>query len=169
LGIFQSHDTDGDWAQWDLGLIRPQAMAQRIGQRMGIPAADIERLVDAIPAHLALKHDTVELIRDIKAAGHRLLYLSNMPAELADWMERDHPFSDWFEAGVFSARVQHAKPDAAIYHRATENLGLQGQSPIFIDDMPRNVQTAQQLGWRPIQFESAQQVRQQLRHWQVLG
>jgi HAD superfamily hydrolase (TIGR01509 family) len=160
--IFQSHETDGDWAQWDLGLIEPREMAQRIAGRLNMSASEIERLVHAIPGHLAVKTDTVALIESLKAQGHRLLYLSNMPQELALWIEQEHPFDHWFEAGVFSARVQQAKPDDGIYHRANEQLGLHGVSPIFIDDMPRNVQTAQRLGWRAIRFESAEQVRQDL-------
>lgn len=162
MGIFQSLETDGDWAQWDLGLIGPAEMAQRIARRLNMSAAEIERLVAAIPGHLTVKADTVALIESLKVQGHRLLYLSNMPQELALWIEEDHPFDHWFEDGVFSARVQQAKPDDAIYHCANEQLALHGVSPIFIDDMPRNVQTAQRLGWRAIRFESAAQVRQEL-------
>ena len=43
-GVFQSHDTDGDWAQWDLGLVTPadlarqrQSILDRIG-RLGAAA-----------------------------------------------------------------------------------------------------------------------------------
>jgi FMN phosphatase YigB (HAD superfamily) len=92
-----------------------------------------------------------------------------MPEELAQWIERDHPFGDWFEDGIFSARVQHAKPDDGIYHCAVERLSLHGQAPVFVDDMPRNVQTAQRLGWRPVQFDTADQVRRQLQAWGLLG
>ena len=45
------------------------------------------------------------LIHELKACGHRLVYLSNMPHGLARWIEDDHPFADWFEDGIFSARV----------------------------------------------------------------
>jgi len=40
---------------------------------------------------------------------------------------------------------------------------------VFVDDMPRNVATAQRLGWRPVQFDTAAQVRQQLQAWGLLG
>jgi FMN phosphatase YigB (HAD superfamily) len=167
--VFQSHNTDGDWAQWDLGLVKPQDLAERIARRLAMGAHEIAALIDALAPHMRVKQDTVSLIHDLKTAGHRLVYLSNMPEELAQWIERDHPFGDWFEDGVFSARVQHAKPDDGIYHCAIEQLGLHGQAPVFVDDMPRNVATAQRLGWRPVQFDTAAQVRQQLEAWGLLG
>lgn len=161
--VFQSHNTDGDWAQWDLGLVEPHELAQRIAQRLDMGAHEIMALIDALAPHMRVKVDTVALIHDLKAAGHRLVYLSNMPEELAQWIERDHPFDDWFEDGVFSARVCCAKPDDHIYQCAVERLDLQHQSPVFIDDMPLNVTAAQRNGWRSLQFIDAIQARQALK------
>lgn len=166
--VFQSHNTDGDWAQWDLGLVTPADLAARIARRLDMGAAEIMALIEALAPHMHVKRDTLALIEELKAAGHRLVYLSNMPEELAQWIERDHPFADWFEDGVFSARVRHAKPDDGIYHCARDVLGLHGQSPVFVDDMPRNIETARRHGWRPVLFESAEQVRRTLEEWEFL-
>lgn len=160
--VFQSHHTDGDWAQWDLGLIKSEVLAQRIAQRLAMASQEIMALIDALAPHMHVKQDTVALIHELKAAGHRLVYLSNMPEELAQWIERDHPFGDWFEEGVFSARVRHVKPDDGIYRCAVEQLSLHGLSPVFIDDMAPNIHAAQRQGWRPVKFESASQTRAQL-------
>lgn len=160
--VFQSHNTDGDWAQWDLGLVEPPALAQRIAQRLDMGAHEITALIDALAPHMRVKEDTVALIHDLKAAGHRLVYLSNMPEELAQWIERDHPFGDWFEDGVFSARVRHAKPDKGIYHFAEKKFNLSNRSPLFFDDMVPNLATAELLGWRPIHFQSAILARKKL-------
>jgi HAD superfamily hydrolase (TIGR01509 family) len=110
----------------------------------------------AAPAYLA-RRGTPRTLAELP--GHDCLVIK----------ERDHPFGDWFEDGVFSARVQHAKPDDGIYHCAVERLSLHGQAPVFVDDMPRNVATAQRLGWRPVQFDTADQVRRQLQAWGLLG
>jgi FMN phosphatase YigB (HAD superfamily) len=85
-----------------------------------------------------------------------------MPEELAQWIECDHPFSDWFEDGVFSARVSLVKPDDVIYRCAEEKLSMAGHAPVFVDDMQPNIDTAHRQGWRPIRFQTAQQVRAQL-------
>jgi HAD superfamily hydrolase (TIGR01509 family) len=111
---------------------------------------------------MRVKQETIDLILELKAANHRLVYLSNMPEELAQWIERDHPFADWFEDGVFSARVSLVKPDDVIYRCTEEKLSLSGQAPVFVDDMQPNIDTAHRNGWRPIRFENAQQVRARL-------
>ena len=167
--VFQNHNTDGDWAQWDLGLVKPTDLAERIAHRLTMGAHEITALINALAPHMHVKQDTLALLQDLKTAGHRLVYLSNMPEELAQWIEQDHPFYDWFEDGVFSARVQHAKPDDGIYHLTVARLSLEGQAPVFVDDMPRNVQTAQRLGWRPVLFDSADKVRHQMKAWGLLG
>lgn len=161
--VFQNHQPHGDWAQWDRGLVKPDALAERIAQRLAMQAHEIKALIDALAPHMRVKQETIDLILELKAANHRLVYLSNMPEELAQWIERDHPFDDWFEDGVFSARVCCAKPDDHIYQCAVERLDLQHQSPVFIDDMPLNVTAAQRNGWRSLQFIDAIQTRQALK------
>jgi HAD superfamily hydrolase (TIGR01509 family) len=160
--VFQNHQPHGDWAQWDRGLVKPDALAERIAQRLAMQAHEIKALIDALAPHMRVTHDTIDLILELKAANHRLVYLSNMPEELAQWIERDHPFADWFEDGVFSARVSLVKPDDVIYRCTEEKLSLSGQAPIFVDDMQPNIDTAHRNGWRPIRFENAQQVRARL-------
>jgi 2-haloacid dehalogenase/putative hydrolase of the HAD superfamily len=157
--LFQSHNPEGDWAQWDMGLIEPQELALRIAARSGMSQQEIIGFIAALAPHMHVKADTVALIHELKAAGHRLVYLSNMPEELAQRIERDHPFADWFEDGVFSARVKQVKPQVQIYRCAQDRLRLDGQAPIFIDDMIFNIQAAKQLGWRTIQFSQALQTR----------
>lgn len=166
--VFQSHSTDGDWAQWDLGLTTPPVLAKRIAQRLKMEPHEIMALIESLAPHMHVKQDTVALIQDLKAAGHRLVYLSNMPEELAQWIEQDHPFSDWFEDGVFSARAGLVKPAQAIYRFAENQWNLHETSPVFVDDMPPNVAVAQGLGWRSLQFKTADLLRRELQNWQLL-
>lgn len=160
--IFQTLDVDGDWAQFDLGHIEPDELATRIARRTGLARQEVLLVIDALAPHMTVKTDTVELMRDLRDQGHRLVYLSNMPTGLADWIERDHDFFQWFDGGVFSARVQQVKPDPVIFQTAVERLGLHGQTPVFLDDMQRNIDAAAAHGWRGVRFESAPQVREQL-------
>ena len=160
--IFQTFDPAGDWAQFDLGNAEPEVLAQRIAQRTGLEEGEVMAVIDGLAPHMHIKQDTVQLIQDLKANGHRLVYLSNMPHGLSHWIEDDHPFADWFEDGIFSARVGLMKPDPAIFHALTERLAVADLSPVFIDDAQRNIDTARALGWRGVRFETAAQVRAQL-------
>ena len=54
------------------------------------------------------------------------------------------------------------KPDPAIFHLTLQKLGFEASESIFIDDNPRHVEAAAQLGIHAIQFESAQQLKDDL-------
>ena len=153
--LFQGFAPASDWAEFDRGRIEPAALATRIARRTGLAPADVHAVIAAIPHHLAPQADTVALMRRLKRAGHRLFYLSNMPAPYADHLERSHEFFDLFDAGVFSARVQLIKPEAAIFHAAVQRFGVPPAELLFIDDVAHNVAAARALGWQGLLFESA--------------
>lgn len=160
--VFQTFAVNGDWAQFDLGLVEPDQLAERIARRTGLTASDVLTIIAAIPPHMSVQTGTVDLMRDLRDQGHRLVYLSNMPATYSDWIERDHDFFEWFEDGIFSARVQQMKPDPNIYANAVERFGLRGDVPVFIDDVQHNLDAAALHGWQGVRFESAPQVRAKL-------
>ena len=160
--IFQAFDPDAIWSQFDLGHVTPDELAVRVARRTGLAVDEVAAVIDGLAPHMRVKDDTVALIHELKAAGHRLVYLSNMPHGLSHWIEDDHPFADWFEDGIFSARVALIKPDPAIFRLTVERLGVRDPAPVFIDDAQRNIDAAHALGWRGVRFETAGQVRDEL-------
>lgn len=159
--IFQTFHPEADWALFDLGRIEPEPLAQRIAARTGLAETDLRHLIANIPPHLQPIQGTVDLIHDLKAQGHRLYFLSNMPAGYADHLVRMNSFFGQFDDGIFSAHVQQIKPLPDIFATAQERWPLRGQ-PVFIDDVQHNINAAVQHGWQGIRFESPQQVRSDL-------
>ena len=153
--LFQSFTPGSDWADFDLGVVEVDALAARIARRTGLTEAEVRAVVDAIPSHLEPQADTVALMHRLKLAGHRLFYLSNMPAPYADHLERSHDFFAWFDDGVFSARVNMMKPQAAIFHEAARRFRLTPTELHFIDDVAHNVDAARALGWQGVHFTGA--------------
>ncbi len=153
--IFQSYG--GDWGDFDRGTVEPPALVQRIARRTGLSAAEVQRVVDAVPHELQPQPDTVALLRQLHDAGHTLYYLSNMPAPYADHLLATHHFLRLFADGVFSGRVHHNKPEPAIFELASARFGVAPEHLFFIDDHAPNVQAAQALGWQGVVFTSAAQ------------
>jgi putative hydrolase of the HAD superfamily len=153
--LFQGFAPGGDWAEFDLGQVEATALAARIARRTGLPEAGVLAIVQAVPAHLEPQADTVDLMRRLKLAGHRLFYLSNMPAPYADHLERSHDFFAWFEDGVFSARVQLMKPQPEIFNVAARRFGVAPADLLFIDDVAHNIDAARALGWQGLHFRDA--------------
>ena len=159
--IFQTFHPEADWALFDLGRIEPEPLAQRIAARTGLAEADLLHLMRSIPPHLQPIPGTVDLIHALKAQGHRLYFLSNMPAGYAEHLLRVNPFFSQFEDGIFSAHVQQIKPNLDIFATAQARWPLRGQ-PVFIDDVQHNIDAAVQHGWQGIRFETPEQVRSDL-------
>ena len=162
--IFQAHAPDADWSLFDRGRIEPEALAARIAARTGYPLAALRALIAAIPAHLLPMADSVALLERVRAAGHRLALLSNMPAPFAAHLEATQPCIDVFQARVFSGRVGWIKPEREIFEYAREALALDLAHSLFIDDHPGNVDAARACGWQALHFEDAAQCAAALRH-----
>ncbi len=156
--IFQTFHPDADWALFDLGQIESEPLARRIAARTGLAEADLLHLMHSIPPHLQPIPGTVDLIHALKAQGHCLYFLSNMPAGYADHLVRVNPFFSQFDDGIFSAHVQQIKPLPDIFTTAQARWPLRGQ-PVFIDDVQHNIDAAEQHGWKGIRFDTPEQVR----------
>jgi HAD superfamily hydrolase (TIGR01509 family) len=160
--FFESFTPDSDWARFDLGLVEEAELAQRIAARTGAPEDRVRRVIDAIPGHLQPQADTVALLQRIKAAGHRLYYLSNMPRSYAEHLERQNAFIGDFLDGIFSARVGLMKPHRAIFELASERFALGGAPTVFIDDHAGNIAAARAHGWQAVHFSGAAQAEREL-------
>jgi putative hydrolase of the HAD superfamily len=160
--FFESFTPDSDWARFDLGLVEEPELARRIAARTGAPEDRVRRVIDAIPGHLQPQADTVALLQRLKAAGHRLYYLSNMPRAYAAHLERHNAFIGDFLDGIFSARVGLMKPHRAIFELADERFALAETRTVFIDDHAGNIAAARAHGWQGVHFSGAGQAELEL-------
>ena len=160
--IFESFTPHSDWALFDLGQVDEPRLAERIAKRLGITEAQVRRVIDAIPPHLEAQAPTVALFHRLRSAGHRMFYLSNMPAPYADSLERNNPFIAQFDDGIFSGRVGLMKPHAEIFQLAQTRFGLVLEQPVFIDDHAGNVSAARALQWQAVHFTGAAGAEQEL-------
>lgn len=147
----------GDWGEFDRSTVEPGPLAERIAKRTGLALAEVQQIIAAVPAELQPIAGTVALLRRLHARGHALHFLSNMPAPYADHLEATHEFIGLFRSGVFSARVQLIKPEAAIFAHAQQVFGILPADTLFIDDLAHNIEAAQQAGWQGLHFQDPAQ------------
>lgn len=167
--IFQSFNPQSEWAQFDLGLLESDELAIKIASRIGVSKAEMKTLIESIPQHLAPLKGTVDILSDLKSAGHDLFFLSNMPASYANFLERSCDFFEHFSDGLFSARVQCIKPSAQIFQMANVQFKVSGKNTFFIDDVKHNVEAAEKHGWTGIWFQSPLLLRQTLVNCKLLS
>lgn len=160
--VFQGFD--GDWAQFDRGVLEADELVRRIAARTGLAAAGIAGLVEGIPPALTPKADTVDLLRRLHAAGASLHFLSNMPAAYADHLDRTHPMLiGCFASGLYSSRARLIKPEAAFFELASRHFAAPPDRLLLLDDMAANVRAARALGWKALQFSGAASAEHLLR------
>lgn len=161
--VFQSWAPGTDWLEFDRGTVEPDALAERIARRTGYPRAAIEALIGAIGPHLEPMPLTVTLIEHVRAAGHALGLLSNMPRPYADHLEATHDCFGWFDHCAWSGRLGLVKPDRAFFDHLLTQLEVEPSHAVFIDDSIGHVDAARRYGWSAVHFENAAQAEQDLR------
>lgn len=156
----------GEWGEYDRGVTTVPEMVPRIAQRTGLTEHEVLAVVDAVPDELQPIADSVRLLTALRERGHRLHYLSNMPAPLAAHLQRHHDFLSLFASGIYSSHVQLTKPDPAIFALAQQRFGGDLADTLFIDDHPENIEAARRHGWQARLFTGPQALGAEL---QALG
>lgn len=152
------------WRQMDLGRItrrEADAIVLRKAEADGFGAEMKYVQEHWFKDMMGTREDTVSLIRELRAAGYGVWYLTNMPEDLwAAFTRRGLP--QLFMGGVASWAVHVTKPDAAIYRLMLERCGLRAGECVFLDDMEPNVRGAEAVGMRGLLFTGAAQARERL-------
>ena len=100
--------------------------------------------------------------RTLKAAGIRTAILSNMGDSVLDSIKREFRWIDDFDVLVWSYQLHMAKPDPAIYLHTLHQLGTRPDETLFIDDKRVNIDAAQALGMKAIEFTTVARLRADL-------
>jgi putative hydrolase of the HAD superfamily len=127
------------WAQ------RAAELGVAVGQTWDTRA--MMRRMYELPEQDWLCAETVELMRDVKAAGLRLGSLTNDMTAFhgPGWVERQEHLK-LFDVIVDASLTGILKPDPRAFGQGAEALGLPAGQIVFLDDMPWNVEGARQAG-----------------------
>jgi FMN phosphatase YigB (HAD superfamily) len=94
--------------------------------------------------------------------NYRLILLSNTNAIHFKMIREAFPLLRQFHALVLSYEVGAMKPSPLIYERAIEEAGCRAEECFFTDDIPEYVEGARRAGIDAVQFQSAEQIREEL-------
>jgi 2-haloacid dehalogenase len=109
---------------------------------------------------------SVVILQELKAKGYKLYALTNWNAELFNQTLEDFPFLQLFDGKVVSGAVKQTKPGEDIYQLLLKKYNIRPEQSLFIDDKKENIQTAEKLGIKGIQFKDPEQLKNDL---QALG
>jgi 2-haloacid dehalogenase len=160
---FLTHICPGDWNhEIDAGKRFADAVAER--QRLFPDHAELIALWESGWETMLGKPivETVAILEELKAKGVRLYALTNWSFETFPVARRRFAFLQWFQDIVISGEVKLAKPDPRIFELARTRWRLEPASTIYIDDAPRNVESARKLGFQALHFQEPARLRTEL-------
>ncbi|MBB5353348.1 putative hydrolase of the HAD superfamily [Haloferula luteola] len=112
------------------------------------PAADRETFIAAWRNIFTPNVPMWQVVEDLKAQGHRLLYFSNINPIHAPWIFENYDVFRHFEGGTCSYLAKLIKPEPAIYRHVIETYGLTPAETLYIDDLPANIESGIAAGFQ---------------------
>ena len=160
----------GQRADYDRGAIDGPAYWRRIAEATGkeITPTQIQSLITAdIALWMRANPLMMEWVRALKNRGLKIAVLSNMPIEISSYMRQYAPWFKDFDYVCFSAEVDLAKPEAAIFHACLKAVRSRPEECLFIDDRAENVEAARALGMQALQFTSVQKLAADIKSYNL--
>ncbi|GAA1166428.1 HAD family phosphatase [Nocardioides aquiterrae] len=120
--------------------------------------------LEHFPASLSEVPGSLDVVRDLHAAGVPMVGLTNWSDELYyPYAAEEFAVLRLLDDVVVSGEVKVAKPDPRAYAIAAERAGQPFDRLVFVDDSPANVAAARALGMDAILFTDAAALRTELR------
>jgi epoxide hydrolase-like predicted phosphatase len=148
--------------QAEIGAISAEEHWEAVCQHYGLSKDDLEKFKKEFWAGDRVDQPLVDNIRSLRAR-YRTGLLSNAWSDARSLAGEVFHFLEAFDVCIFSAEVGISKPSPEIYQLALKKLEVMPEEAIFIDDMPANVEGAEEAGIHAIQFISHDQVMDDLK------
>jgi len=176
---------NGDEASMEAFLATVCTPEWNARQDAGRPFAEaVAQLVEAFPSErdrIVAFHErwpetlgegidgTVAILGELHARAMPLYALSNWSAETFPIARERYSFLGLFDGIVISGRERVSKPDPRLYRVLFDRYRLDPQHAVYIDDAPRNVEVAAEMGMLALQFTDPARLRAALETLGLLG
>jgi putative hydrolase of the HAD superfamily len=142
-----------------------QEVARRLAAPGGMAAHDAVDEWSRFPGEV--DRAMLELVRDVRQ-GVPVALLTNATTRLADDLTA-LGLANEFDVIVNSADLHRSKPDPRIFRWTARLLGVSCVACAFVDDEPRHVVAAADVGMAAIQHRNAAMTRRRLARMHVTG
>ena len=128
------------------------------------------RLEDAMASVIGMPIPGMQqLLQAVHSSAATTALVSNTNEFHIRWCLKQFPFLKFPVRRYLSYELQSLKPDPQYYRRVLQDLGLPAAGVLFVDDLPENVQGAQNAGMMGHLFNSAKALSEEFRTLGVLA
>jgi putative hydrolase of the HAD superfamily len=161
--LWSAIENDPRWSDWQEGRMTARDWHLNLSKRLGI-SLDFETFtnvwnsaLDPVPIH---SNQLFEAL----SKRYRLGLLSNTDPIHVARLESTYDFFRYFPKPIriYSCVVGASKPDPLIFREALKACHVRAEEALYIDDIAAYAEAARHLGMRGIQYQSPDQLRQQL-------
>ncbi|MBR6874416.1 MAG: HAD family phosphatase [Ruminococcus sp.] len=141
-----------DWVELDRGVLTVEEVLRLFIAKAPQYDREIRLAFAKIGGCPKLRDMTIPMIKQLKAQGHRVYFLSNYFEFLihsAPWVLE---FREYMDGGIFSCYEHIVKPMPEIYELLCSRYSLDPADCVFIDDSPKNITGAENVGIRAILY-----------------
>ena len=148
---------------WNKGLVRDKRLAWRLVLDELGKSGKLDALMVFLETQSLGKVDerVVQFIGFLKTQGYKIGLLSNASFKNSAVMRRPE-FMTLFDASVLSYEVGYQKPEPQIFLAMAQRLGIDTSEFIFIDDSPKSLSTAKEVGYVPVLYQDLDGLTEQL-------
>ncbi len=151
-----------EWVELDAGTISEEEAVARMVARNPEREGMLRAVMGDITTLFTPIESSIAVLKQLKQAGYRILYLSNISHGILEFIRTAYDFLDFCDGGVASAQIRQLKPDAQIYQHLIGQYAIKPGESLFIDDTDRNIMAAGELGFRTIHLTDPSDLRRQL-------
>jgi len=134
----------------------PKANIEHICQKLGIQVTDAQiKLAGRVRLDYTVRSfkprpGSVEVLAQLKSEGYKTGLISDCSSEIPKvWTNT--PLAPLFDVAVFSCLAGIKKPNPRIYQKATEQLGVEPQTCLYVGDgSSQELTGASQVGMHPV-------------------
>ena len=148
------YQQSGIFGNLEEGLITAEDFRRELSKMVGreVTVSECEYAWQGYAKELPQRNlDTLQRLRQ---QGYRVALLSNTNPYMMAWAESEkfdgkgHPLSYYFDACYLSYQMKMMKPSEMIFREVLRREKTFASDVLFVDDGPRNVMVASQLGMR---------------------
>lgn len=128
----------------------------------------VDSVCDALGDIFQLNDSIVPVLQQLKAAGQRLVLLSNTSMAHVRFIERHFRVLDYMDARVLSCEVGVMKPDGPIFRAALAQAQCPAENCFYTDDIEAYTSAAATLGIQTHTYRQTDLLVAELQRLQVL-
>ena len=138
------------WRDEDIGIGNRQDTFEQLSGAYPEKSELFRKVLFECSNWLTVPAEVETLLRQLRAAGYNLFYISNTNPMDYETMMHNYPILRELDGGLASFKEKVLKPDPAIYQLLLERYGLKADECLFVDDMPINTEAAEKVGFHTL-------------------